>query len=141
MSDPPQGLYTSDELLKGFSPTDRLGFTLTHDFSMFRSFVMNGAAVPGSLAVRRDQAEHDASIGDGLRRFLTAHKKPLVGIMGGHGVLRNSSAYVDIAKLTHHLAKKYLIVTGGGPGVMEAANRGCQEGGGRRFRKRWSGWL
>jgi predicted Rossmann-fold nucleotide-binding protein len=124
MSDPPQGLYTSDELLEGFSPTDRLGFTLTHDFSVFRSFVMNGAAVPGSLAVRRDQAEHDASIGDGLRRFLTAHKKPLVGVMGGHGVPRNSGAYADIAKLTRHLAKKYLIVTGGGPGVMEAAHVG-----------------
>jgi predicted Rossmann-fold nucleotide-binding protein len=124
MSDPPQGLYTSDELLKGFSPTAKLGFTLTYDFSVFRSFVMNGAAVPSSLAVRRDQAEHDASIGDGLRRFLTAHKKPLVGVMGGHGVLRNSSAYADIAKLTGYLAKKYLIVTGGGPGVMEAAHVG-----------------
>jgi hypothetical protein len=124
VSDPPQGLYTSDELLKGFDPADRRGFTRTHDFSVFRSFVMNGAAVPGSLAVRRDQAEHDASIGDGLRRFLTAHKKPLVGVMGGHGVLRNSGAYGDIARLTRHLAKKYLIVTGGGPGVMEAAHVG-----------------
>jgi len=124
MSDPPQGLYTSDELLDGFSPTDKLGFTLTHDFSVFRSFVMDGAAVPGSLAVRRDQADHDASIGDGLRRFLKAHKKPLVGVMGGHGVLRNSDVYADIATLTRHLAGKYLIVTGGGPGVMEAAHVG-----------------
>jgi predicted Rossmann-fold nucleotide-binding protein len=124
MSDPPQGLYTSDELLKGFDPADKLGFTLTHDFAVFRSFVMNGAAVPGSLAVRRDQADHDASIGDGLRRFLTAHKKPLVGIMGGHGVLRNRSAYADIAKLTRYLAGEYLIVSGGGPGVMEAAHVG-----------------
>jgi predicted Rossmann-fold nucleotide-binding protein len=124
MSDPPQGLYTSRELLEGFCPKADLGFTLTHDFSVFRSFVMNGGAVPSSLAVRRDQAEHDASIGDGLRRFLKAQRKPLVGVMGGHGVLRNSSAYADIAALTRHLADKYLIVTGGGPGVMEAAHLG-----------------
>jgi predicted Rossmann-fold nucleotide-binding protein len=124
MSNPPQGLYTSRELLEGFSATDDLGFTKTHDFSVFRSFVMNGGAVPSTLMVRRDQAEHDACIGDGLRRFLKAHEKPLVGVMGGHGVARGSDAYVDIAKLTRHLARNYLIVTGGGPGVMEAAHVG-----------------
>jgi predicted Rossmann-fold nucleotide-binding protein len=124
MSNTPQGLYSSDELLEGFSATDSLGFTLTRDFSIFRSFVMAGGAVPSSLMVRRDQADHDACIGDGLRRFLKAHKKPLVGVMGGHGVTRDSDAYVDIARLTRHLAEKYLIVTGGGPGVMEAAHVG-----------------
>ena len=31
---------------------------------------------------------------------------------------------MPIARLTRHLAKKYLIVTGGGPGVMEAAHVG-----------------
>ena len=124
MSNPPQGLYTARELLEGFSPTDDLGFTLTHDFAVFRSFVMNGGAVPSTLTVRRDQSEHDASIGDGLRRFLKAQKKPLVGIMGGHSVARGSEAYVDIAKLASHLSERYLIVTGGGPGVMEAAHVG-----------------
>jgi len=63
-------------------------------------------------------------IGDGLRRFLKAHKKPLVGVMGGHGVTRDSDAYVDIARLTVIWPEKYLIVTGGGPGVMEAAHVG-----------------
>jgi predicted Rossmann-fold nucleotide-binding protein len=124
MSNPPQGLYTARELLEGFSATDDLGFTKTHDFSVFRSFVMNGGAVPSTLMIRRDQAEHDASIGDGLRRFLKAQRKPLVGVMGGHGVARDSEAYADIARLTHHLSNKYLIVTGGGPGVMEAAHLG-----------------
>ena len=124
MSNPPQGLYTSRELLDGFSATDDLGFTFTHDFSVFRSFVMNGGAVPSTRTIRRDQAEHDASIGDGLRRFLKAQRKPLVGVMGGHSVARDSEAYADIARLTHHLANKYLIVTGGGPGVMEAAHLG-----------------
>ena len=124
MSNPPQGLYTSRELLEGFSATDDLGFTKTHDFSVYRSFVMNGGAVPSTLTVRRDQAEHDASIGDGLRRFLKAQRKPLVGVMGGHGVARGSDEYADIARLTRHLSGRYLIVTGGGPGVMEAAHLG-----------------
>jgi hypothetical protein len=66
MSNTPQDLYSSDELLEGFSATDSLGFTLTRDFSIFRSFVMAGGAVPSSLMVRRDQADHDACIGDGL---------------------------------------------------------------------------
>jgi predicted Rossmann-fold nucleotide-binding protein len=124
MSNPPQGLYTSRELLEGFLPTDDLGFTMTYDFAVFRSFVMNGGAVPSTLTVRRDQAEHDASIGDGLRRFLKARRKPLVGIMGGHSVARGSEAYADIARLARHLADRYLLVTGGGPGVMEAAHVG-----------------
>lgn len=69
MFDAPQGLYTSEELLDGFSSEHTLGFTTTFDFSVFQALAKDGGAVPKTLGIRRRQAEHDASIGDGLRRF------------------------------------------------------------------------
>jgi predicted Rossmann-fold nucleotide-binding protein len=50
----------------------------------------------------------------------------IVGIMGGHSVLRNDTAYTDIARLGKLLTSAgYTVITGGGPGVMEAANLGA----------------
>ncbi len=121
----PGQLYTADDLIGGFNPWDEVGYTLTRDFSIFRRFVLDGGPVPPSLAVRKAQADHDAMIADGLRQFLKDVRRPLVGFMGGHGVARNSDGYADIARLARHLVEKgYLLVTGGGPGVMEAAHVG-----------------
>ena len=122
----PEQLYTFQDLNRGFDPTAKLGYTFTQDFAVFRQFVLDGGAVPRSLDVREAQADHDAYIGDALRRFLDEQRKPLVGIMGGHSVLRTSVAYSDIARLARELTTRdYLVVTGGGPGVMEAAHLGA----------------
>lgn len=121
----PRQLYSAADLLDGFNPWDAMGYVLTHDFAVFRQFVADGGPVPSSIAVRLSQAEHDAGITDALRRFLTYMQRPLVGVMGGHGVARNSAPYRDIAFLTRTLARSgFLLVTGGGPGVMEAAHLG-----------------
>ena len=46
--------------------------------------------------------------------------------MGGHGTLRTEPAYAAIADLARILSRAGLmIVTGGGPGLMEAANLGA----------------
>jgi len=57
--------------------------------------------------------------------------RPAVSIFGSARVHEGSSPY-DQARTTARLFADvgWAVVTGGGPGVMEAANRGCQEGGG-----------
>jgi uncharacterized protein (TIGR00730 family) len=57
--------------------------------------------------------------------------RPAVSIFGSARTPEGSEPY-ELARRTAHLFAEagWAVVTGGGPGVMEAANRGCQEGGG-----------
>ncbi len=62
--------------------------------------------------------------------FLSGQKKE-VTIFGSARTKPNSKYYVAADKLGRALAKEnYTVVTGGGPGTMEAANKGATEGGG-----------
>jgi uncharacterized protein (TIGR00730 family) len=56
---------------------------------------------------------------------------PAITIFGSARAIPGSADYElarDIARRLAHLG--FAIITGGGPGIMEAANRGCREGGG-----------
>jgi len=54
-----------------------------------------------------------------------------VSIFGSARTPESDPGYAKAREIGRLLAKEgYAIITGGGPGVMEAANRGCQEGGG-----------
>lgn len=78
-----------------------------------------------------------------LRRVLTEMKKGfafletfqcdrVVTIFGSARVKRNHPYYQQARQLAQRLAENGMtIITGGGPGIMEAANRGALEGGGR----------
>jgi len=57
--------------------------------------------------------------------------RPAVSIFGSARAREGSASY-ELARATALLFAEagWAVVTGGGPGVMEAANRGCQEGGG-----------
>jgi uncharacterized protein (TIGR00730 family) len=57
--------------------------------------------------------------------------RPAVSVFGSARIREGSFAY-DAARATGRLFAEagWAVVTGGGPGVMEAANRGCQERGG-----------
>ena len=56
---------------------------------------------------------------------------PAVTIFGSARSAPDSPDYALARDIARRLARRgFAIITGGGPGVMEAANRGCQEGGG-----------
>ena len=56
---------------------------------------------------------------------------PAITVFGSARIEEGSAEYETAREIGRLLAKEgYAVITGGGPGVMEAANRGCQEGGG-----------
>jgi len=57
--------------------------------------------------------------------------RPAVSIFGSARVLEGTPTYESARSTGRTFAERgFAVVTGGGPGVMEAANRGCKEGGG-----------
>lgn len=61
-----------------------------------------------------------------------ADQGPAVSIFGSARVRPGDPRYTRTRELAARLARAgYAIITGGGPGLMEAANRGCRDAGGR----------
>ena len=57
--------------------------------------------------------------------------RPAVSIFGSARIAEGSATYEQARATARAFAETgFAVVTGGGPGVMEAANRGCQQAGG-----------
>jgi uncharacterized protein (TIGR00730 family) len=81
-----------------------------------------------------DLAGHAARIGEEfLEGFAAVERigRPGVTVFGSARVREGHPAYAQALEVGKRLAEAgFAVVTGGGPGVMEAANRGAREGGG-----------
>ena len=72
-------------------------------------------------------------MGEFVEGFETLRRvEPAVSIFGGTRVRRRSRYYRLAVNVAQALAREgFSIITGGGPGIMEAANLGARRGGGR----------
>jgi uncharacterized protein (TIGR00730 family) len=81
-----------------------------------------------------DLAGHVERIAEEFREGFVAVERigrPAISIFGSARVAEGNPAYEAAREVARQLATAgFAVVTGGGPGVMEGANRGAQEGGG-----------
>lgn len=84
--------------------------------------------------ISQDDQARIARIGAELERGFALLRgiEPAVSIFGSARAQPDDSVYLEARSVAREVARTgFNVLTGGGPGVMEAANRGCREGGGR----------
>ena len=121
-------LYTNDDLWKNYTVVDDPSV----DGYIYKYFQDSRKYAP-SLSELQAQRKHDAGIEYALNQWLGIDKdgapsKRVVMIMGSHSTSRDDPLYARVARLAYALANakpSYVVVTGGGPGLMEAGTLGA----------------
>jgi len=119
-------LYSREELMEGWTPKEDLSL----DKKIYNHFDSKGRAKADVLETMA-QRIHDHAIDDALGDLLEGRvdgdgKKKVIGIMGGHSCSRMDPYFHSVAVIACELTRRgYFIASGGGPGIMEAANFGA----------------
>ncbi len=120
-----KSLYQWQELMEGYDPANDQSV----DYLIYKHFVRTRFNPPIDEAL--NQRIHDHAIDHALRELLAYDSDGMttrrcVGIMGGHGTLRTDPYFRRVAEVAKLLTEQgYYIASGGGPGIMEAANLGA----------------
>ncbi|NEX91885.1 hypothetical protein [Caulobacter sp. 17J65-9] len=123
----PSRWYTVATIYDGFQPGRPGSWADSYDHRCFRWF-MEEQAVPRRLNAAEAVAAklHDTAMEHAVGRYLKLCGRRAVAFMGGHDVSRRAPSYRDVAVLARDLHRLgFLVITGGGPGLMEAANLGA----------------
>lgn len=116
-------LYDALELMDGFVHGAPDGFSHTVDNVIYEHYMAHDGAHTEDLCETIARRLHDHAVTDGLQEFLKGRMP--VAVMGGHAMMRTDRAYRDVAYMAMRLTEAgYLLVSGGGPGAMEATNLG-----------------
>jgi predicted Rossmann-fold nucleotide-binding protein len=122
---PPDRLYLPSALYDSWDPSDPASLERSLDFRTYLATLAQGQPTPRSRGIGNGRALHDAAISFSLAARVVDARS--VGILGGHGEARGSKTYEAVAQIAYQLSRRnYTILTGGGPGAMEAAHLGAR---------------
>jgi predicted Rossmann-fold nucleotide-binding protein len=122
---PPDRLYLPSALYDSWDGDDDLSLGRSLDYRTYLATLAQGQPVARSRGIGNGRALHDAAISYSLAERVRGARS--VGILGGHGEPRGSEAYEAVTRIAWALSKQdYTILTGGGPGSMEAAHLGAR---------------
>ena len=119
-------LYTADTLYEGYEVGQPETIEKCFDGRVYKHYLERGKQ---STDIKETLARtlHDHSISNALHHFLDDYREhDIIGVMGGHGMLRTDVHYRQIAQISKTLTEKgKLMISGGGPGAMEATHLGA----------------
>lgn len=119
-------LYSAESLYDGYRYGVPESYEESYDRRVYKHYLAMGK---NALDVRESLARtlHDHAIGAALRDFLSHYEeRRVVGVMGGHALTRLDPGYARVAHLGKRLTEAgFLMITGGGPGAMEATHLGA----------------
>ena len=120
-------LYCKDTIFDGFDPDRPETYKQTTDYRVYRHWDETGKYHPESILETLARRLHDHAITNALNALIAPWRKTyrIVAIMGGHSLHRSNEDYRKVALMAKQLSEKgRLMVSGGGPGAMEATHLG-----------------
>ena len=122
----PNKLYDAKSLYLHYQPGNHDTYYTCYDTICYERYMALGKDT-SDIKETLCRMLHDHSIGNALDQFIKSyHEKDIVAVMGGHAVKRTDESYRQIVEISRKLTEiGKLMVSGGGPGAMEAVHLGA----------------
>lgn len=119
-------LYTGDTLYEGYDPADESTYADCFDQRVYKDYLENGKQA-WDIRVTLARSIHDHAMSDAMHDLLARYGEgATVAIMGGHAMKRTDETYAKVARISKKLTEHgKLMISGGGPGAMEATHLGA----------------
>ena len=119
-------LYSATDLYRGYRMDKPETFKDSYDQQVYKYYINKGKTTT-DIKETLGRTLHDHSMTNAMNDFLSHFdEKQVVGIMGGLGLLRTEDSYRQVVLVSKKLTESgCLMVSGGGPGAMEATHLGA----------------
>ena len=119
-------LYSAESLYAGYDFEQPDTFQSCYDTQVYQHYLKLGKSSE-NMVESLARSLHDYNVKRCMHEFLKNFpEKKVVAIMGGHALKRADPMYIQIAQISKDMTEKgFLMVSGGGPGAMEATHLGA----------------